>query len=107
MSPAATGLAPVIHRDDLGFDAPGDIRLNYYMTGSTWTKGGLPPSGSNFAGTTPDREHDRWKPMFSHRTASTVTPRRTGSPVSTSDVSHMFPDLKPCLDRRNGRHPIR
>ncbi|HVT12392.1 MAG TPA: hypothetical protein VHE55_09005 [Fimbriimonadaceae bacterium] len=73
---------------------PGDIRANYYMIGTTWTAGGLPPNGTNEVGTN----------ILSNSTLETYQQNINcfachqstfGSPVSTTDISHIFGPLLP------------
>jgi len=73
---------------------PGDFRGNYFMTGTTWTAGGFPPNGFNEVGTnllanTTMETYNQGTNCFGcHRSTF-------GSPVSTTDVSHIFGPLKP------------
>ncbi|HWA83184.1 MAG TPA: hypothetical protein VG820_07125, partial [Fimbriimonadaceae bacterium] len=73
---------------------PGDIRANYYMLGTTWTAGGAPPNGFNEVGTN----------ILSNSTMETYQQNINcfachqstfGSPVPTTDISHIFAPLKP------------
>jgi hypothetical protein len=65
----------------------GDIRANYFMLGTTWTKGGAAPSGSNEVGTN----------QLANTTMETFVP---GSncfmchKTNTTNVSHVFNELK-------------
>jgi len=73
---------------------PGDIRANYFMTGSTWTIGGQPPNGFNQVGTnlsantTMETYMQGINCFGCHQSTS-------GSPVTTTDISHIFGPLKP------------
>jgi hypothetical protein len=97
-----------INNSVLGHLGVGDIRANYYMTGSTWTISGAGPVSnfgnpgnpavlpgravgtSQLANTTMEtyQQTSSFFDMFSHNCFSCHV-------TNTTDVSHMFPSLKP------------
>ena len=73
---------------------PGDLRGNYFMTGTTWTIGGAPPNGGNEVGTnvlanTTMETYQQGANCFACHQST------FGSPVSTTDISHIFGPLRP------------
>lgn len=91
-----------INNSVIGQLAGGDIRTNYFMSGSTWTIGGAPPTGSfkngvgNEVGTS-RMANSTMETYFQ----GTNTLWATGSNCfschvnNTTDVSHIYPTLQP------------
>ncbi len=93
-----------INNSVLGKLAGGDIRGNYYMTGSTWTIGGAPPTGSFKGGGGGGNEVGT--SLLANSTMETYqqgsnTLWATGTNcfschvTNTTSVSHVFGSLKP------------
>ncbi len=103
-TPSDSGVAASFNTDVISIDhsvnamlASGDVRKNYFMTGTTWTKGGGPPNGTNEEGTNllanttmetyqqgidTTKAHGGVNCFFCHQT-------------NTVFVSHVYPGLKP------------
>ena len=89
----------------IGKLAPGDIRSNYYMTGSTWTIGGAGPTGSfkggggggNEVGTSKsaNTSMETYQQGANSLWATGTNCFSCHGPTNTVTISHMWTPMQP------------
>ena len=100
-SPAASNSEIIaINNSVRGMLLNGDVRKSYIMTGATWTIGGANPNDTNQVGTsllansTMETYHQGTSTLAAN-SLNCFTCHSTGGTVATTDLSHVFGDLKP------------